>query len=149
MPFADRPLPSSFEVSPIVQRKPKPVPPAGRAKGTANKFTRDIKQAVLQAAANVGDEDYGGRGLVGYCEDLARHQQRACAALLGKLMPMQLQADIASASSSTVHVHSVPVGHFLSPEEAKKYAPRSVLQIEQALAREHADELEEPAEPAE
>lgn len=54
----------------------------GRQKGTQNKFTRDVKEAVLNALEKLGGEDW----LV----KLGKKEARAFAQLLGKAMPLQL-----------------------------------------------------------
>lgn len=55
---------------------------SGRKKGTPNKFTRDIKEALLNAFGRVGGEDY----LV----KVAEKDRRTFAGLIGKLLPTQL-----------------------------------------------------------
>src|SRR5215472_11466488 len=60
----------------------------GRPKGSANKVTVALKEAILQAGANVGGE----KGLVGYLERLAVENSSAYAGLLAKILPHQLAA---------------------------------------------------------
>jgi hypothetical protein len=60
----------------------KRIPGSGRAKGTPNKFTRDVKEALLNAFNRAGGEDY--------LLKLARRERRTFAALLGKLLPTQV-----------------------------------------------------------
>lgn len=54
----------------------------GRKKGVQNKFTRDIKEAVLNAFGRVGGEDY----LV----KVANADRKTFTALVGRLLPTQL-----------------------------------------------------------
>jgi hypothetical protein len=61
----------------------------GRAKGTPNKATALLKDAVLIAAGNAGAED----GLVGYLTLQARLNPGPFLALLGKVLPMQITGD--------------------------------------------------------
>jgi hypothetical protein len=125
--FRDTPLPASFEVQPIAPlRKPRHKFTEGRRPGSQNKFTRDIKNAVLQAAHNVGD-DRGQQGLTAYLEDLARHHKRAFAALLAKMMPLSVDATTTSTAVNEVRILSVPVGVQLTPENIAKLSPMSPL----------------------
>jgi len=84
--------------------------PAGRRKGAVNKTTQVLKEAILIAASNVGDEiaqslldrakeegvDIGSvnGGLVGYLEMAARSEMKSFLPLLGKVLPLVLKADI-------------------------------------------------------
>ena len=78
----------------------------GRKKGTPNKTTQLLKDAILQAAANVGDQKHAHRwavegGLVGYLEWIARTYPEAFVQhLLQKVLPMQ----IAGPDGKTVNV---------------------------------------------
>ena len=61
----------------------------GRKKGTPNKTTALLKDAILQAATNAG----GRKGLVGYLTTLAKTEPSAFAGLLGKVLPMQVSGE--------------------------------------------------------
>jgi hypothetical protein len=62
----------------------------GRKKGTPNKTTALLKDAILQAAENAG----GGKdGLVSYLEMQAKLNPGPFLALLGKVLPMQVTGD--------------------------------------------------------
>lgn len=65
----------------------------GRPKGSLNKTTTALKEAILSAAENVGNEMSPGSGSTGYLEFLAKDQPSAFATLLGKVLPMQVQGD--------------------------------------------------------
>lgn len=58
----------------------------GRKKGTPNKTTALLKDAILQAA----DEAGAGEGLVGYLKLQATENPGPFMALLGKVLPMQI-----------------------------------------------------------
>lgn len=62
----------------------------GRAKGTPNKTTALLKDAILLAAEEVGENQRGEGGLTGYCKFLAREEPKAFAQLLGKVLPTQI-----------------------------------------------------------
>lgn len=72
-------------------RKPPPGPGPGRPKGMPNKHTTLLREAIVLGAEAVGDA--GRDGLIGYCRYLAREEPRAFAALLGKVLPLQLTGD--------------------------------------------------------
>lgn len=58
----------------------------GRAKGTPNKTTALLKDAILKAA-----DKAGGKGkLIGYLEQQAKANPGPFLALLGKVLPMQV-----------------------------------------------------------
>lgn len=57
----------------------------GRPKGSSNKITRDIKEALSRAFEKVGGEEY----LV----KVAMEDPRTFCALLGKLMPVQMTGE--------------------------------------------------------
>lgn len=61
-------------------------PGPGRPKGSQNKTTTQLKEAILEAAELAGGED----GLVGYLRMLAITNSSSFATLLGKVLPMQV-----------------------------------------------------------
>lgn len=63
----------------------------GRAKGTPNKTTGLLKDAILLAAEETGSDGAGKGGLTGYCKFLATQEPKAFAALMGKVLPTQLE----------------------------------------------------------
>jgi hypothetical protein len=69
------------------QGKPKT---GGRQKGTLNKISALLKDAVLEAADTAG----GKEGLVGYLRLQARENPVAFMGLLGKLVPSQIAAEV-------------------------------------------------------
>jgi len=69
-----------------------PKPPAagmGRRKGSLNKTTAIIKDAILQAAENAG----GKGGMVGYLTLQAIENPGPFMSLLGKVLPTQIAGD--------------------------------------------------------
>lgn len=70
------------------KRKP-PAAGKGRPKGSKNKTTALLKDAILKAAEQAGDKD----GMVGYLEKQARTNPTAFLPLLGKVLPMQVTGD--------------------------------------------------------
>src|SRR5262245_14094618 len=67
----------------------------GRQKGTPNKLTVELKDAILKAAELAGDE----QGIVGYLHTIAVAQPQAFLTLLGKVLPkdVTLKADASEA----------------------------------------------------
>lgn len=61
----------------------------GRAKGTPNKTTKILKDALLIAADKAG----GREGMVGYLTKQARENPQSFLPLLGKVLPMQISGD--------------------------------------------------------
>ena len=61
----------------------------GRKKGTPNKTTKLLKEAILEAAEAAGDAE----GLVGYLKAQAVENPGPFLALLGKVLPMQITGD--------------------------------------------------------
>jgi hypothetical protein len=58
----------------------------GRPKGSVNKTTALLKDAILKAAEGAG----GKGGMVGYLQTQATSNPAAFMALLGKVLPMQI-----------------------------------------------------------
>lgn len=65
----------------------------GRAKGTPNKTTALLKEAIIRAAEATGEDGKGKGRLTGYCKFLATSEPKAFAQLLGKVLPMQVTGD--------------------------------------------------------
>lgn len=74
----------------------KPKPPAagkGRARGVPNKTTKTLKEAILLAAEQSGEDSRGKDGLVGYLRRVADEDVKAFSGLLGKVLPLQITGD--------------------------------------------------------
>lgn len=65
----------------------------GRPKGSANKTTAALKEAILQAAEAVGVDGKGKEGLIGYLKRVATQDVKAFASLLGKVLPLQVTGE--------------------------------------------------------
>lgn len=63
----------------------------GRPKGSRNKTTAALKEAILAAAAEHGEDDLGKGGLQGYLRKVAREDVKAFSGLLGKVLPMTVE----------------------------------------------------------
>lgn len=69
-------------------RKPGTPKTGGRQKGTPNKVNALLKDAILQAAEAAGGEG----GIVGYLTLQAHENPAAFLSLIGKVLPMQINA---------------------------------------------------------
>ena len=65
----------------------------GRKKGTPNKTTALLKDAIISAASKHGMDGQGAEDLTGYCYFLANEHPQSFATLLGKVLPMQVQGN--------------------------------------------------------
>ena len=66
----------------------------GRPKGSPNKITARVREAIVQAAENHGRDGKGKDGLTGYLTKLAAEEPRAFASLLGRIVPTQIEAEV-------------------------------------------------------
>ena len=64
-------------------------PGPGRPKGSPNKTTALLKDAILQAAEQAGGED----GMIGYLQTQAKDNPTGFMSLLGKVLPMTVTGD--------------------------------------------------------
>jgi hypothetical protein len=64
----------------------------GRPKGLPNKSTTTLKEAILAAAGEHGEDDAGKDGLKGYLRKVAREDVKAFAGLLGRVLPLDVNA---------------------------------------------------------
>lgn len=74
------------QVGSVEKRKP-PAAGKGRPKGSQNKTTAILKDAILKAAENAGGKD----GMIGYLTEQAKENPGPFLTLLGKVLPMQVQ----------------------------------------------------------
>jgi hypothetical protein len=76
----------------VVKNKP-PAAGKGRPKGTPNKSTKLLKDSILMAAELAGNK-YGQVGIVSYLEHQAHENPAAFISLMGKVLPLQVKADV-------------------------------------------------------
>ena len=62
----------------------------GRPPGAQNYYTRQVKEAILEAANQLGEDGEGYDGLVGYMRFLGRSEPKTFAMLLRAVMPTQV-----------------------------------------------------------
>lgn len=78
------------EAQPTTEKRKPPAAGRGRKKGEVNKTTAALKEAILLAAEEVGENGKGKGGLVGYLRFVATKEPKAFAGLLGRVLPLQL-----------------------------------------------------------
>lgn len=74
-------------------RKPGSRKTGGRKRGTPNKTTAALKDAILDAATAVGHDGDGKDGLTGYLRRVAETDVKAFSGLLGKVLPLQVTGE--------------------------------------------------------
>lgn len=74
----------------VEENRPKRTKTGGRTKGTPNKTTAVLKDAILKAAELVGEDGQGKGKTVGYLKRLAQTEPKAFAGLLGRVLPLQV-----------------------------------------------------------
>lgn len=102
---------TSENIEQVLQPIKKRMPPragAGRVKGTPNKITRILKEAVLKAAENAGNK-LGNEGLVSYLEKQAVDCPAAYLGLLGKVLPLQVTGENGGAVKVIGRVEIAPL----------------------------------------
>jgi hypothetical protein len=126
MTFVDRPLPEDLKLPQL--REPKPRDKRldnlrvgiGRIPGTQNKICRDLKEGLLEGAIRHGYDGNGLDGLVGYCHHLAERYPKTYGYLLGKLLPYNFNANVASAAINEVRIISIPSGQHYSSADLRR-----------------------------
>ncbi|WP_369722918.1 hypothetical protein AB8Z38_02320 [Bradyrhizobium sp. LLZ17] len=91
--------------------------PVGRAKGTQNKFTRELKEAIITAAEL--SKHSKKKGLVGYVTYLADDKPGLFASLLSRLIPLQARVNVEGNVEHTI-IKAKPETN-MSPQELADY----------------------------
>lgn len=90
------------------KRGPKPGSGAGgRPKGSLNKITTTLKDAILEAASEVGYDGHGQDGLQGYLRKVASDNMKSFSGLLGRILPLQIGSDPLNPIKHDVSIHFV------------------------------------------
>jgi hypothetical protein len=62
----------------------------GRKPSTPNKLTKELRDAVIEAAERVGSDEKGKDGLIGYLMRVGRKDTKAFGSLLRAVLPLQI-----------------------------------------------------------
>lgn len=79
-------------------------PGPGRPKGSVNKTTALMKDAILAAAVQAGNDLKPGGGMEAYLVQQAKDQPVAFMGLMGKVLPMQVNHGDADGGALTIQV---------------------------------------------
>lgn len=94
-------------------------PTSGRKPGTPNRTTRILKEAIILAAEQVGEDKSGKGQLVGYLKRIAKYHPSEFCVLLGKVLPMQITGD-----------NGGPVKVTFSRDEAQDFLQQKGIMVE-------------------
>lgn len=65
----------------------------GRLPGSVNKTTATLKEAILLAGEQSGQDGKGKGGLIGYLRRVAGEDMKAFSSLLGRVLPLQVTGE--------------------------------------------------------
>ena len=68
-------------------------PGSGRKKGVPNKLNTLLKDEILQAAGDIGEDGAGEGGLRGYLRHVAKTEPKSYASLIGRVLPLQVTGE--------------------------------------------------------
>jgi hypothetical protein len=137
-------IPKSFELAPIAtpnlmrmvgkKRTRSNLPPGSRGsrKGIGNLVPRDLKNSILAAAEALGFDGAGLHGVDGYLQHIARFYPKTFCYLLGKVLPLTVNATDTRQSLTRVEIISVPSGARVDAdgEVRMRETPDQALQFE-------------------
>jgi hypothetical protein len=158
MPYVDRPLPDDFEVPAIAPRKKhlfgpdRPSP--GKPKGVVAKITRNLKEGIINGAAEHGFDGEGKGGLDGYLQMCATKYPKHYMLLLARLLPHVIKGDgVGNVAVGSITITTVPSGFHLTGEHIARMSPRLEIEHEpqpepQPQPEQVDDRLDTEAEPA-
>ena len=89
---------------------------AGKPKGAVTKITKTIKEALLEAANNLG----GKQGAVGVFEQAGKKDIVALAQILARTIPLEVAGNLNVGVVGDVNIVSVPNDRFLSKDDMSK-----------------------------
>ncbi len=75
----------------VAEKRRPPNAGKGRPKGTVNKTTATLKEAILLAAELSGEDGKGRDGLTGYLRRVASEDVKAFCSLLGRVLPTEMR----------------------------------------------------------
>lgn len=81
----------------------------GKPRGAKTKTTRVLREAIVLAAEQVGENGKGADGLVGYLRRVAVEDVKAFSGLLGRVLPLQITGEGGGAISVVSRIELVPM----------------------------------------
>lgn len=108
-------LPADRPQNKNLRKPPKGMRYSGRAKGTPNKITRDLREAILKAAEL--SKHSKTHDLVGYMVFLANDKPETYASLLGRMLPLQAKVQV----DADINVIKAKPETEMTPEEMIEY----------------------------
>lgn len=88
-----------------------------------NKITADLKQGIVGAAAELGYDGKGKGGVQGYLKMLAEDYPKQFTSLLGRVIPLQINAS-PGAFIGAVNIVGVPTDRYLTAEQMRAMMPQ-------------------------
>jgi hypothetical protein len=103
--------------------KGQPRPNTHRPKGSPNRFTRNIKEALTTAGELVGRDGAGKDGLTGLFVQVGQKDPAVLASLITRAMPLQIRDESANTGGiTTVNILPVASGQFVTRNAMTKLA---------------------------
>jgi len=99
----------------------------GRAKGTPNKMTREIKEALINAAEM--SKHSSSKTLEGYALYLADNKPEVFASLLGRLIPVQANVKHVGSVGATNITINMPLGEMINNFERRIKAACETIDV--------------------
>lgn len=92
----------------------------GRKKGARNRLTREVAEAIIAAAEEIGSNGRGKGGVQGYMKFLGRREPRIFGMLLRAVMPLQINANVRQSQvyktpeeiRAAMHARGIPYERF-------------------------------------
>lgn len=88
-----------------------------------NKITADLKQGIVGAAAELGYDGKGKGGVQGYLKMLAEDYPKQFTSLLGRVIPLQINAS-PGAFIGSVNIVGVPTDRYLTADQMRAMMPQ-------------------------
>ena len=101
------------------KKRTSPAAGNGRPKGAVNKTTKLLKDAILKAAEQAGNQ-LGEDGLVSYLEAQALKNASSFLTLLGKVLPLQLSGENGGAIKTVTKIELVAMKDPLEEKARRK-----------------------------
>lgn len=125
------------------RNQPQPRARVRNRRGRLNRPTLDLKHCITEAAVRHGFDGKGKDGLVGYCQFLAAKHPKVFAGLLGKVLPLNDNANTDLVGGPlTINILPVQTGHFVDADNNIRPMPLEVS--EPAHVAMHEPEQLEP-----